>query len=435
MRLLAQALVLYLAASLPAVAQSLRITVVDVDQGAATLFVSPSENTLLVDSGKNGHGARVKAAMARMGVTRIDHLVTTHYHEDHYGGADELVTGADAVQIGNVFDRGDKTFLPADKLAEQTFIDYETALGNRAVHLMRGETIALDPAMLVTCISSGSVVLGEAPIHHGPDENDMSVSLLIQFGDFRFFVGGDIEAHTEEKIAAQDLVMAVDVYQADHHGSHTSSAVNFLDDMLPTLVVISNGNTIKYKHPRQATLNNLASLIPAPTVIQTNKYLQGGEGGNVADEFIADLVPAGQDGDIVLTVNADGSYSANYRGITRSFQSKPRSATPAPTVSIVSLLPNPAGEDRDLEDAELRNNSAATVNLTGWFLRDKSGRVWALASLGQIAAGSTATIRRGGMAMSLDNGGDEVELLNNLGAIVDHLTYGATAEGARVAHQ
>lgn len=154
----------------------------------------------------------------------------------------------------------------------------------------------------------------------------------------------------------------------------------------------------------------------------------------MADEFIADLVPAGQDGDIVLTVNADGSYAANYRGITRSFQSKPRSATPAPTVSILSLLPNPVGEDRDLEDAELRNNSGTAVDLAGWFLRDRSGRVWALASLGQVSAGSTATIRRGGMAMSLDNGGDEVELLNNLGAVVYRLNYGATAESVRVSH-
>ena len=125
---------------------------------------------------------------------------------------------------------------------------------------MRGETISLDPNMLVTCISSGGVVLGETPIHPASDENDMSVSLLIQFGDFRYFVGGDIEVHTEEKIATHDLVMAVDVYQANHHGSHTGSAVNFLNDMLPNLVVISNGNTIKYKHPRQVTLTNLAIL-------------------------------------------------------------------------------------------------------------------------------------------------------------------------------
>jgi competence protein ComEC len=416
-----------------ATAQSLRITVIDVDQGAATPFVSPTGKTLLVDSGKNGHGARVKAAMSRAGVTRIDHLVTTHYHEDHYGGADELVSGSNAVQVVNVHDRGDKTFLPADKLAEPTFIDYEAALGNRAHHIMRGETIALDPAMLVTCKSSGSVVLGEPPVHHGPDENDMSVSLLIQFGDFRYFVGGDIEAHTEEKIAAQDLVMAVDVYQADHHGSHTSSAVNFLKDMFPTLVIISNGNTTKYKHPRVVTLGHLAALEPAPMVLQTNKYLQDTViGGNVEDVFIADLEPSGQDGDIVLTVNADGSYTASYRELTRSFQAKLRGTTAEAAVAIVSLLPNPMGDDRALEEVEVKNNFGSTIDLTGWFLRDASGRVWALSPLGTLLDGETETVRRAGMAMTLDNGGDTVELLDDVGEVVDRLTYGATAEGVRV---
>lgn len=63
-------------------------------------------------------------------------------------------------------------------------------------------TIPLDPAMTVTCISSGGVVLTEeTPPQHGTDENDMSVSLLIQFGRFRIFIGGDIHKETEKKIA------------------------------------------------------------------------------------------------------------------------------------------------------------------------------------------------------------------------------------------
>jgi beta-lactamase superfamily II metal-dependent hydrolase len=430
-RLCACGLLLVLAAD-SATAQSLRITVIDVDQAAATLFVSPSGQTLLVDTGIDGHGARVKAAMARAGVTRIDHLVITHYHEDHYGGADELTTGAGAVQVGKVHDRGDKAFLKPKKFAEDNYKNYQNSLGQNAHHLMRGETIALDPAMLVTCVASGSVVLGEAPIHHGPDENDMSIGLLIQFGNFRYFVGGDMHEPTEDKIAAQDLVMEVEVYQADHHGSDTSSSVNLLNDMKPTLVVISNGSDGGYQHPRKITLTHFVNLLPKPTVLQTNKYLKLKEGGNVEDEFIADLEPAGQDGDIVLTVNADGSYTASYRDVTRSFQSKLRGTTAEAAVAIVSLLPNPMGDDRALEEVEVKNNFGSTIDLTGWFLRDASGRVWALSPLGTLLDGETETVRRAGMAMTLDNGGDTVELLDDVGEVVDRLTYGATAEGVRV---
>jgi hypothetical protein len=51
----------------------------------------------------------------------------------------------------------------------------------------------------------------------GRDENDMSVSLLIQFAGFKAFFGGDLEASTEAEIAARDLVMDVDLCKADHH--------------------------------------------------------------------------------------------------------------------------------------------------------------------------------------------------------------------------
>src|SRR5438093_751660 len=92
-------------------AQNLRIYHIDVEQGAATLFVSPGGKTLLVDSGRNGHGSRIKAVMDQAGVTRIDHFVNTHYHEDHYGGIDELPRDLN-VAIGAAYDRGDKQFLP-----------------------------------------------------------------------------------------------------------------------------------------------------------------------------------------------------------------------------------------------------------------------------------------------------------------------------------
>jgi hypothetical protein len=203
--------------------------------------------------------------------------------------------------------------------------------------------------------------------------------------------------------------------------------------MNPTLVVISSGNDGGYKHPRQVTLDKFTNMNSPPTVLQTNKYLQGGPGGNVADEFIADLMPAGHDGDINITVNPDGSYAAAYRSFNRPFQSIQRTAMSTPRVSIASLLPNPVADDRDLEEVELRNNSSEPMVLVGWFLRDQFGRVWSLTLLGQLSVGGSAIIRRNGMTMSLDNGGDKIELLDDSANLVDRFEYGATTEGARVA--
>jgi len=74
--------------------KTLNIYVVDVEGGNATLFVSPSGQSLLIDTG-NLNGAardvdRIMAAARDAGITQIDRLVTTHWHGDHYGGLSEL---------------------------------------------------------------------------------------------------------------------------------------------------------------------------------------------------------------------------------------------------------------------------------------------------------------------------------------------------------
>jgi competence protein ComEC len=413
-------------------AQGLRIYHIDVEQGAATLFVSPGGETLLIDSGKNGHGPRIKTVMDQAGVTQIDHFVNTHYHEDHYGGIDELARDLN-VSIGAAYDRGDKQFLPASKHQEARFRDYQDAVGHQAIHLTRGVAIPLDPAMSVICISSGGVVLAEDPHVHGDDENDMSISLLIQHGRFRFFVGGDMHAATEKKIADRDMVLDVDVYQANHHGSHTSSSPLFMNDLKPTVIVISNGDRADYQHPRQVTLNTYGSLTPQPKVFQTNKYFKGGLGGNVPDDFIADLASsAAQTGTILISVDEPaGTYTVSYRDKSHVFEIKDRDVVTmsASSVVIEDLLPRPPGLDIKNETVTIKNKGSVAVSLSGWRLQDESGRIWPLTATGTLNPNQSATIRRNGMPMSLNDDGDEIVLLDASNAERDRFRYTTSVEG------
>lgn len=411
-------------------AQNLKIYHIDVEQGDATLFVSPNGQTLLIDSGRNGHGSRIKDVMQLAGVTRIDHFVCTHYHADHYGGIDELAND-EAIEIEKVYDRGDKAFLPQDKITGDRFIEYQEAVGNRAVHLSRGKTIPLSPDMAVTCIAAGGVVLSEMEPISGVDENDMSIALLIQFGGFRYLIGGDIEHTTEKKIADRDLVLDVDVYEANHHGSDTSSSSAFMQDLSPATIVISNGNHGGYKHPRQQTITLYESLNPQPTVFQTNKYLKGGDGGNVADEFIADLESIDTDGTILIVVDETAtSYTVNYQNKSHTFKIKPRATLTS--IVIESLLPRPVGPDSKLEEVTLRNNSDTHVSMAGCFLKDASGRVWALVSLDTIGPGQSVTIQRNGMPMSLNDSGDEITLLGPSNQSLDQFIYTESEEGVYI---
>src|SRR6516225_12131654 len=89
-------------------AQTLHIYAIDVEGGKSTLYVSPSGESMLIDTGYAGNNNRdadrIAAAAKAAGVSRIDYLVITHYHGDHAGGVPQL---AAKMPIGKVFDRGD----------------------------------------------------------------------------------------------------------------------------------------------------------------------------------------------------------------------------------------------------------------------------------------------------------------------------------------
>lgn len=285
-------------------AQTLRIFSIDVEQADAALLVMPNGRTLLIDSGKNGHGRRVKAVMDRAGVTRIDAFVASHYHEDHYGGIDDLVDMG--VPVLESYDRGGKRSLPRSTTGQQTYKDYFRTVGKHARELRGGDTIVLDPLVTITCIGSSGVVMGDTTRVPSDDENDLSVSLLVTFAGFKAYFGGDTEAPTEARLAQYGLAREVDFYKSSHHGSHSSSSPAFMEDMSPSLIVVSNGSTASYRHPRQVTLDTYASLPRPPLILQTNKCLQAAPCGNVADVFIADPQTIDEDGTIVTTVDPVG---------------------------------------------------------------------------------------------------------------------------------
>src|SRR5256885_14388142 len=80
-----------------AVSKNLEIYVIDVEGGNATLFVAPSGESLLIDTGNADAAAardasRIVAAVKDAGLQQIDHLIITHWHGDHFGGLAELAS-------------------------------------------------------------------------------------------------------------------------------------------------------------------------------------------------------------------------------------------------------------------------------------------------------------------------------------------------------
>jgi len=413
--------------SLSTFAQPLKIFFIDMDQGDAVLIVSPGGRTLLIDSGDEGKGARIKDLLDQEGITSLDFFVCTHYHSDHYGGIDELVLN-DSVPVGTFYDRGDTNYLPSSKHKEKAFRNYQKTTGGTASHLTRGMLIPLDQAMTVRCVASGGVVLN-GDTATGIDENDMSIALVVQYGGFTFFTGGDVEKPTEAKIAALHLARDVDVCKADHHGSHMCSLPAFMQDMSPAVIIISNGSDGTYKHPRRVTLSTYRALTPPPVVFQTNKYLKSDTtGGNVPDVYIADPQTFDKDGTILLTVdNATRKYVVSYGDTSFTFTFKHMPST-SEWIVIKNLLPDPAGYDNVNEQVTLLNKGRDAVDLTGCFLKNGTGRIWSLDGL-QIAAGDSLTVTRNNMPMSLRNTGDSITLIGRSNQVMDGFAYNGSKTG------
>lgn len=104
-----------------------------------------------------------------------------------------------------------------------------------------------------------------------------------------------------------------------------------------------------------------------------------------------------------------------------------------PRLRIAALIPDPIGEDLINEQVTLKNLGTASVSLAGWQIRDLAGNAWLLDGLGQLGAGESKTIIRNSQPMSLNNGGDEIELVAPDGTVAQAVSYGKVAAGQVVA--
>src|SRR3974390_607199 len=112
-------------------ARALQIYFIDVEGGQATLVVSPSGQSLLIDTGWPGNDGRypapILASAHQAGLTQIDYVLITHYHRDHVGGVPELVNG---IKVGTFLDHGPNR--EASQVTRTDYAAYEKAIGGHA---------------------------------------------------------------------------------------------------------------------------------------------------------------------------------------------------------------------------------------------------------------------------------------------------------------
>lgn len=212
---------------------------IDVGQGDATLILAGG-HAMLIDAGDNSKGTAVQLYLQKQGVERLDYLVLTHTDSDHIGGADVIISKFDIGQI----------FLDDFKKDNKTYRELMESMKSRGMTFSTPEAGAeyeLGTAVFTII----------APNDTYDDPNNSSIALILDYGENSFLFSGDCEEEAERDILENGMNLDVDVYQAGHHGSRTSSTEEFLDAMSPEYAVISCEEGNSYGHPHAQTLNNL----------------------------------------------------------------------------------------------------------------------------------------------------------------------------------
>jgi competence protein ComEC len=229
----------------------LRVSFIDVGQGDATLIDFPNGQLALIDTGQGGHHPAVRelrGLLAARRRSRIDLLVITHGHPDHYGGLEHLVG---EVAIGELWLNGQllteehdgaMARLVSSAMARGTRVRFATELCGRTPRFGDAQIEILwpcpryDPALGL---------------------NDNSLTLRLVFGRRSFLLTGDLERDSERLLVEAGRIQPADVLKVAHHGSKTSTSPSFLAAVRPSLAVISSGAGNGYGHPSPLVIARL----------------------------------------------------------------------------------------------------------------------------------------------------------------------------------
>lgn len=295
---------------------------VDVEGGQATLFVTPSGQSVLVDTGFPGNNDRdanrIAKAAADAGVRQIDYLLITHYHGDHAGGVPGL---AAKLPIRNFIDHGDTVEHTA--AGQKLYDDYvkETAKGKRMT-VKPGDKLPIDGLDWTIVSAAGKVLAsplkGEGKSNSNacavfkeqdadPTENAQSTGSRIVFGKFHVVDLGDLTWNKEEGLVCPvNKLGPVDLYVVSHHGQNISGSPALLAALHPKAAIMDNGEK---KGGSVEAWDIIHASAGAPDIWQLHRSATGGTQHNSDEKLIANLATEGDAGNYIkLTAYSNGHF-------------------------------------------------------------------------------------------------------------------------------
>lgn len=224
-----------------------KVCFLDVGQGDSCYIKTESGSTILIDGGDKGSGKYVLEPFLRKEFAlKLDAVFISHIHNDHMMGIIELLESDYDIDTVYVSDRASASdgYENLARLAEKNSVTIKTIVG--------GDTVKVDN-IIFSVVASGYVGAGEE------DENDNSLILRMDCGENSVLFTGDATGRYEKQIM-DSTEIDTDFLKVGHHGSYTSSGVNFLKKVSPEISIICVGQDNRYGLPSEHTLMTMDEL-------------------------------------------------------------------------------------------------------------------------------------------------------------------------------
>lgn len=425
----------------------LSVHLLNVGQGSSTLIIGPEGETILIDTGDwTDNGEDVIAYLEAQGVTRIDHLVTSHPDADHIGGHAAVIEHfeTNGEGVGAVYDPG----IASSSATYEAYLDAVEAHDVTLYRAQAGDSIQMRGV-------DARILAPPAEYLANDDRNENSIVLHLQFGASRFLLPGDGEVASEEYLVdTYGNSLDSTVLVAGHHGSQSSTSEPFLNAVSPRAAVISSAYDSQYGHPHEAVLSRLAARsIPTywTATHGTIRFTSNGSAVRVATQQDAPTtatelrtgapIDPGTEGGLTdrFVIYADGSETGP---LTDSEATTAPPETPTGT-SDTALDVVEVNADADGDDAEnlndeyvvFENTGTSSLDLSGWELADAADHTYTIPEGTVLDPGERITIHTGsGTDTATDlywgqsrpvwnNDGDTVILRDDAGTVVIEETY------------
>ena len=310
-----------------------KIYFVDVEGGQATLFVTSSGESLLIDTGWPGNDSRdakrIVSVAKEAGLAKIDYVLLTHYHADHTGGVPQLVA---LMPVGTFIDHGPNRELDHG-ITEKDYAEYQKMLASSgAKHLVAhpGERLPFgskDAGLDATVISADGEVIKDALSGGGQanqycaesevrptdqTENARSLGIEVKFGGLKILDLGDLTWDKERTLMCPaNKLGKVDILIVSHHGWSQSSSPALVDAIGARVAIMDNGAK---KGGSTPTMKTLLSAPGLETLWQLHFSEEAGAAGNTQAKYIAN--PQGTDAGnyLELSVMKDGAFEVMNSG-------------------------------------------------------------------------------------------------------------------------